>query len=201
MRSLSKFILLFSISILYIWIASFRLMENQTWQLLIFAGLGTASLARFGWRKLAAEWKLILPFVVSMLLVYLLIGLIVSHLSYWLKYGWLRTLNFINTMFFFQLVLSLVSMRDIIGLPLKMSVRKHIILGRALFCLALQQNANLEFHLRLLPEYQNKRLSLRQLFLFKLQQALAIIILLLREARLKGELIDNRIRHCHPGRD
>ncbi|MFO7659931.1 MAG: hypothetical protein R6V77_03370 [Candidatus Cloacimonadaceae bacterium] len=197
MNPLLKIITLLIILTLFIWIVSFRLMENLPWQFAFLLVLIASGMLRFGLRKWFNELKLILPFILTMLIVYVLIGLITAKMRYWLIYGLLRSLNFINTMFFIQLTLSYISINDIIALPLSIDAKKHLILGRALFSHALLQIGNIEFHLRLLHEFQKPRLSLRLWFALRLQQSFAIIIMLLRESKLKGELIDNRIRHCY----
>lgn len=197
MNPLLKIITLLIILALFIWIVSFRLMESLPWQFAFLLVLIAAGMLRFSFRKWLNELKLILPFIFTMFIVYVLIGLITAKLRYWLIYGLLRSMNFVNTMFFIQLVLSYISINDIINLPLSINAKKHLILGRALFSHALMQIGNIEFHLRLLPEFQEPRLSLRKWFALRLQQSFAIICMLLRESKLKGELIDNRILHCY----
>lgn len=196
MKALLKFSALLIILILFIWIVSIRFIDSLTWQLMFLFILLAASVIRFDFAKFKAELKLIMPFLLTMFVVYLLIGLIGMKLKFWLTYGLLRGLNFLNTMLFIQLLLSYISINDIIALPVKIEVKKHFILGRALFCFALLHLGNLELHLKLMPEYQKPKLSLKQWFNLKLQQSFAIINMLLRESKLKGELIDNRIRHC-----
>jgi len=197
MNALFKLIVLLIILALFIWIVSFRLMESVFWQLSFLLVLLVSGWLRFDVKKMMDEIKLILPFIVTMLLVYLIIGLIGFKLKFWLLYGLLRCLNFVNTVMFIQLILSYVSINDIIALPFKIDAKKHFILGRALFCFALTNIGNIEFHLKLMPEYQKSKLSFRQWFAVRLQQSFAIICMLLRESKLKGELIDNRIRHCY----
>ncbi len=197
MNPVLKLIALLIILALFIWIVSFRLMESLPWQLAFVLVTILAGLLRFGIRNWYKELKLILPFIITMFIVYVLIGLITVKLPYWIMYGLLRSLSFINTIFFIQIILSYVSINDIITLPLSIDAKKHLILGRALFNHAITQIGNIELHLRLLPEFQRSRLSLKQWFRFKLQQSFAIICMLLREAKLKGELIDNRIQHCY----
>ena len=197
MKPLMKIIALLIILILFIWIVSFRLMEILPWQMAFLFILLSAGLLRFSFRKWIDEIKLILPFIITMLLVYVLIGVITTKLHFWLHYGLLRSINFVNTMFFIQIILSYISINDIISLPLNINAKKHLILGRALFSHALLQIGNIEFHLRLMPEFQKPRLSVRLWFSLRLQQSFAIICMLLRESKLKGELIDNRINFCH----
>jgi hypothetical protein len=74
--------------------------------------------------------------------------------------------------------------------------KKYLLLGKSLFVFSVKSITEIEFHLKLMPEYQTKRLTLKQWFIFKLQVSMALIIMVLRESKLKGELIDNRIKHC-----
>jgi len=99
-------------------------------------------------------------------------------------------------MFFIQVLLSYISMQDILSLPMKMTKKRYLLLGRALFVHSIQYIEALEFHLKLIPEYQKHRLTFMQWFRLKLQLSLAVIMMVLRESKIKGELIDNRILHC-----
>ena len=102
-------------------------------------------------------------------------------------------------MFFIQFLLSFFQTNDILALPMSINAKKHFILGRALFLHTIKHLDDLEFHLRLFPEYQQKRLNLKQWFNLKLQLTFGVITMILRESKLRGELIDNRIRHCYNG--
>lgn len=201
---LSAFVLLISV---FIYESGFLYIDNLYFHISCLAVMLLACLVRFGIKKLTLEIKLFLPFIVTMLAIYMLMGILGIKFTdnrfktdivflYWLHYGISRSVLFINTLFVLQLLLSYISMNDIITLPMKISGKRYLILGRALFIHSVKYVEELEFHLRLLPEYQKKRLSFVQWFRFKLQLSLAIIVMLLRESKLKGELIDNRIMHC-----
>jgi len=168
-------------------------------------------ISRFTLNKVINEIKLILPFLGLMLVTYILMGVLGIKttgaesgreriMAYWLHYGGCRIILFINTLLYVQLIISYIRIEDIISLPYSMKYKKGIILGKALFRQAIEYVGELEFHLKLLPEYQIKHLSLSQWFKFKLQLTFAVIIMLLRESKTKGELIDNRIKHCFPSK-
>jgi hypothetical protein len=148
----------------------------------------------------------LLPFIIIMLIVYFILGIIGFRISseasddasfsFWIIYGLNKSIIFINTVFFLQFILSFISINDIMNLPMKIHTQKYFILGRALFVHTIRYMNDIDFHLRLNPEYQKKGLTFRQWFYLKLQLSFGIISMILRESRLKGELIDNRIIHC-----
>jgi hypothetical protein len=206
MNALLKISSLVLFLILFIILTGFLYINVLLAQVIVLVAVLAASLCRFGFPKTLAESRLLFPFVILMLVVYGLLGLSGFNfttpgggnnaLTAALIYGLIRCMLFTSTVFFFQFILSFILVADILTLPFNIQVKKVFILGRTLFSLALNQLGELELHLRLLPEYQKNKLSLKQWFYLKLQLSLAIITLLIRESRLKGELIDNRIRHC-----
>ena len=207
MKSLIKLLVLLLVLTGFIILTGFVLIQSLEAQIIILILNFLCFALKIDFRKLLAEFKLILPFVILMLVVYALLGLWGvkfdrnsqdenNLLLAALNYGGIRCLLFTSTVLFFQFILSFIEMKDILSLPVSMRSKKVIILGKTLFVLALDSIGNLDLHLRLMPEYQKKRLTLRQYFFLKLQLSLALIMLLLREAKLKGELIDNRILHC-----
>ncbi|HOD17528.1 MAG TPA: hypothetical protein PLF50_02000 [Candidatus Cloacimonadota bacterium] len=207
MKSLIKLLVLLLVLTGFIILTGFVLIQSLEAQIIILILTFLCFALKIDFRKLLAEFKLILPFVILMLVVYALLGLWGvkfdrnlqdenNLLLAALNYGGIRCLLFTCTVLFFQFILSFIEMKDILSLPVSMRSKKVIILGKTLFVLALDSIGNLDLHLRLMPEYQKKRLTLRQYFFLKLQLSLALIMLLLREAKLKGELIDNRILHC-----
>jgi hypothetical protein len=207
MTAIIKLISLLLILAAFIYETSLVYVDNTQFQIIAVIVVLIASLTRFGKAKLVNEIRLFLPFIITMLSVYVLIGLIGissnflpivhgSSFMFWLKYGLNRTCLFINTLFLLQILLSYISMKDILALPIQINRKRYLLLGRALFIHSIKYIEELEFHLKLMPEYQCKHLRIRQWFRLKLQLSLAVIVMMLRESRIKGELIDNRILHC-----
>jgi hypothetical protein len=206
MTAILKLITFFLLLLVFIYESSLLYVDNLSFQIICLCVVLLACLLRFGKTKLINEIRLLLPFILTMLSVYLLLGVLgirialindsQSTFMYWLKYGLSRTILFINTMFFIQVLLSYISMQDILSLPMQMNKKRYLLLGRALFVHSIQYIEALEFHLKLMPEYQKPGLTLLQWFRLKLQLSLAVIMMVLRESKIKGELIDNRILHC-----
>lgn len=206
MKSLTKLILLFLITAMYVYYTGFELINNLPVQLLVLLLVLLLCSIRFRFKKVLNEIRLMLPFITFMLLIYAILGIVGfsfagnmlsdSRVVSALVFGAIRCVLFVSTMLFFQFILSFVSMQNILNLPYGMRFKKSMILGRALFIHSLRYLEEMEDFLKLMPEYQKHRLSFRQWYRLKLQLTLALIFMLLRESYLKGELIDNRIRHC-----
>lgn len=196
MKTAIKLLLLFVLLSLFIMFFSFIWVDDARYQAISLITLIIICIVRFGKIKIYTEIKLIFSFLIFMLFVNFFIGFVLSDIHKWATFGILRSLNFLNTILFMQLLISYISISDILFLPFTINIKKYLILGIALFENTLNNISNIEQHLRLIPEYQNSKLSIRQIYNFKLQQSFAIICMILREAKLKGELIDNRIKHC-----
>jgi hypothetical protein len=211
MKTTYKFILLFILILLYIIILTILLADSFKIQSTVCIAVLILSFIRFGTKKLIAEIKLIVPFVIAMLVVYMLLGIVGFRFSsqaspnstfgFWLIYGMNKSIIFINSILFLQIVLSFIQTNDILNLPLKIDTKKYFILGRALLIHATDNLDNLQFYLKLMPEYQVSKLSLKQWFFLKLKLTHGIISMLMRESRIKGELIDNRIKHCFKAKE
>lgn len=211
MRIWLKFIVMFAILCGFIFESSFMFINNITFQLLSLAVILIACLVRFGFTKIITELRLFLPFICTMMIVYVIMGLAGfrvydkafsghSVLQYWLVYGITRTILFLSTMLFLQLLLSYISICDILSLSMHINKKRYLLLGRTLFVHSIKYIEELKFHLKLMPEFQVNRMSFRQWLRIKFQLSLSVIMMILRESMLKGELIDNRIRHCFPSK-
>jgi len=206
MKNLLKITLVVFILIAYVYISGFAYADELVIQILMVAIVLLLSILRFKRQRFINELRLILPFIATMLIVYILLGLVRFNpnnitaqnniLKFWFNYGLCRAILFSGTVFFFQYILSYITMNDIISLPLSVYHKRYLILGRSLFIHSVNNIGNLELHIKLMPEYQKKRLTIKQWFYIKLQLTMSLIIMVLRESRIKGELIDNRIRHC-----
>lgn len=191
----------------YIYESSILYVDNIPFQMVSLVVVFVVCIIRFNKTKFISEIRILLPFLFTMLFVYVLLGLIgiktgISNNSkntvflYWLIYGLNRTSLFISTLFTIQFLLSYISMSDVFSLPMNINKKKYLLLGRALFVHSIKFVVELEFHLKLMPIYQKERLVLKEWIRFKLQLTLAVILMLLHESKIKGELIDNRIIHC-----
>lgn len=206
MRPLPKLILAGLALVLFLVLVGVVWMEHLQAQLLCFGLLSLLLCLRRGLRGWLGEIKVIAPFFFMLLIVYLLFGLTGlprasgkrGDLSYWLCFGLPRVLMLVNSILGIQYILSLLSFQDVLRLPLPISISKYLLLGRVLYQAAFHSHIQIETHLSLIPSLQKSRLGLKARFNRMLASTLALLYHIIGEARLKGELIDNRIAHCHP---
>lgn len=203
-----KLSLLFLCLMTFITLICVWFIDNMVLQILSLVIVFLLNLLRFSQLEIYQEIKLLIPFIVTMFSIYAVLGLVsfpppvatppssLTPFSFWIRYGVLRSTLFISTMLYVQLILSFISINDLLQLPFSIHYKKVLILGKALFTAAIHSVSDLELQLRLLPQFQKPHLSVKQWFRFKLTLSLALIIMLLRESKQKGELIDNRIKHC-----
>ncbi len=183
-------------------------MNSLSVQLVCFAALSLALLVMRGFRRWLAAYRVMLPFLLSLALVYLLFGLLKirtqegepGSMLHWLEFGLGRVLLFVNSVLAFQLFFSLVTFDDLLRLPLKIGLLKYVILGKILFANALNSYPDIAFHHSLIPTEQIGKPNLAKRFRVRLAAVLALLLTLSRESRLRGEQIDNRIVACHGGR-
>ncbi|HQC46509.1 MAG TPA: ECF transporter S component [Candidatus Syntrophosphaera sp.] len=174
-------------------------------QAICFATLTLMLLVSKGSKRWAAGLRLMLPFLISLSLVYLLFGLLkvrtqegeVGSVLYWLEFGLKRILLFANSVLAFQLFFSWFGFDDLLHLPLKISTMKYVILGKILFANAFNSNSDIRFHQSLIPSEQTAKPRLAHRFRVRLSSVLALLLTLSRESRLRGQQIDNRLACCH----
>lgn len=202
---------LFKLCILTIAFLIFFVMTGIIWlqkldiQLIIFAIASFFLILRRGARAYLKELYLLLPFILSLAAVYLIFALLGfkpanapgSALAYWVSYGGVRVLVLMSVIFAIQLLSSLISWQDILKLPLSISKLKYLILGKSLYEMAFSSFAGITRHLSLIPGNQIRPKSLKSKFQLRLAYLLALLYIVLSESERKGELIDNRIKHCH----
>ena len=206
MRPLHKLILAGLALVLFLILVGVLWMERFQAQLLCFGLLSLLLCLRRGLRGWLSEIKVIAPFFFMLLIVYLLFGLTGlpgasgkrGDLAYWLGFGLPRVLMLVNSILGIQYILSLLSFQDVLRLPLPISISKYLLLGRVLYQAAFRSHAQIETHLNLIPSLQESKLGFKARFNRMLASTLALLYHIISEARLKGELIDNRIAHCHP---
>lgn len=174
-------------------------------QAICLAALALLLLGLKGVKRWAAGFRMMLPFLISLSLVYLLFGLLKvrtqegapGSVPYWLEFGLKRILLFANSVLAFQFFFALVNFDDLLRLPLKIGSLKYMILGKILFANALNSYADIRFHHSLIPTEQTAKPTLARRFRTRLAVVLALLLTLSRESRLRGEQIDNRIACCH----
>jgi uncharacterized membrane protein len=183
-------------------------MDTLAVQVSAWVALSLILLAIRGWKRWLSGFRTVLPFLFSLILVYLLFGLFrvktpsaePGSVLFWLEFGAKRILLFINSVLAFQLFFESVGFDDLLRLPLGIGVRKYIILGKLLYGTALNAYPGILFHQRLIPSEQSSKLTFAHKFKARLASVLALLLTLISEARQKGELIDNRIEVCHHGK-
>jgi hypothetical protein len=172
----------------------------QVFSLLV---LGVVLVFRRGWSFFYKELKGLAPFLLGWVAVYGIFALLgfkpaaeESAGVYWLSYGSSRAIVLLNILFAIQIVASWLKWQDLMALPLNLSGKKYLILGKSLYETAFSSHTALGLHVSLIPSHQHK-LCWRELFFQKLNYLLALLSIVLRESEIKGEAIDNRIKHCY----
>lgn len=174
-------------------------------QAVAFIILSLALFIRRGGRRWLAQFKVMLPFLLSLVLIYCVFGLLKvktpdyapGSFAFWLEFGLKRILLFVNSVLLFQVFFACVSFDDMLRLPLGIGFQKYVILGKSLYGTAVNSYSEIVFHQRLIPSEQNRKLPFAHRFRVRLSSLLALLLALAHEARTKGRLIDNRIAHCH----
>ncbi|MDD4224339.1 MAG: ECF transporter S component [Candidatus Cloacimonetes bacterium] len=177
-------------------------------QLSCFAALSLLLLILRGVKSWLSGYRMMLPFLISLILVYVLFGILrirtqegePGSVIHWLDFGLKRIMLFANSVLAFQLFFQLVSFDDLLRLPLKIDTLKYVILGKILYANALNSYEDISFHQRLIPGEQREKPGLLHRFRVRLSAVLALLLTLSRESRLRGEQIDNRIASCHAGK-
>ena len=162
-----------------------------------------------GIRHLLRSLFVLLPFLLSLAVMYVLFAIIgfnpgsdrMSAASYWFAYGSVRMLVLINMVLMFEICFHILRWKDVLQLPLGINKLKYLLLGRILFRSAFSSQTKLETYLDYIPSNQLKLSYWNRAVRLRLTNLLAIIYIVIMEAELKGELIDNRIKHCHRRKD
>lgn len=206
MHPLIKLCLALALLTAFIIVVCVIFMNSLPVQIISFAFLSLWICFRWRIQRWLAELKVLTPFMLTLLVVYLLFGFLrvrtasgaSGDTAYWLSFGIPRVLLLVNSVLAVQVFFSLVSFDDVLRLPLKISILKYVILGKLLYAASFSSHQSIVLHQRLIPDEQQPKLSLKHRFNAKLASVLALLYFIIGESRLKGELIDNRIAHCHP---
>jgi len=162
-----------------------------------------------GIRHLLRSLFVLLPFLLSLAVMYVLFAIVgfnpgsdrMSAASYWFAYGSVRMLVLINMVLMFEAGFHIAQWKDVLQLPLGINKLKFLLLGRILFRSAFSSQTKLETYLDYIPSNQLTLSYWNRAVRLRLTNLLAIIYIVIMEAELKGELIDNRIKHCHRRKD
>ena len=162
-----------------------------------------------GIRHLLRSLFVLLPFLLSLAVMYVLFAIVgfnpgsdrISAASYWFAYGSVRMLVLINMVLMFEAGFHIAQWKDVLQLPLGINKLKYLLLGRILFRSAFSSQTKLETYLDYIPSNQLTLSYWNRAVRLRLTNLLAIIYIVIMEAELKGELIDNRIKHCHRRKD
>ncbi|MDZ4121788.1 MAG: hypothetical protein U1C33_05170 [Candidatus Cloacimonadaceae bacterium] len=210
MRYCYKFLVAFLLLVGFIIFACILWLENSLIQLIVLLVTGIVFWRRAGFVLLVKEIKLLIPFVLMLMGVYLLFGVFGlgssqnqsgSVLSYWLFFGLNRVMLLIATVLFVQVLLFHFSIADVIGLPISIHKKKYLILGQILYGIAMKKVGDLEFHIESVPANQQRKKKWREAMNKKLALILSLLFLVTRESEYTGEIIDNRIKHCYNEED
>jgi hypothetical protein len=162
-----------------------------------------------GIRHLLRSLFVLLPFLLSLAVMYVLFAIVgfnpgsdrISAASYWFAYGSVRMLVLINMVLMFEAGFHIAQWKDVLQLPLGINKLKYLLLGRILFRSAFSSQTKLETYLDYIPSNQLTLSYWNRAVRLRLTNLLAIIYIVIMEAEMKGELIDNRIKHCHRRKD
>lgn len=205
MSALIKFVLatmaliLFCVFFCVIWL------DRLALQLIGFLALSMLLASKRGFRGWFKQVRILLPFTFTLAAVYLLFGLLKvsdpsgarAGLEFWSVYGANRIMLLLSSVLAIRVCYSYVSFDDLLALPIRISLLKYVILGKLLYEAAFSSYRQICFYQSLIPSLQVGGQSLKSRFNFRLASLLALLYYIIGEAKLKGELIDNRIRHCH----
>ncbi|MDD2332001.1 MAG: hypothetical protein PHI68_05045 [Candidatus Cloacimonetes bacterium] len=183
-------------------------LDNTQLQLVAFSLLSILHLSCAGARKYAQEVLNLLPFILLLMGVYALFGILalpaysgeqpeLSYLRYWLGFGLSRVLLLLSTILLIRIIFLWFRVQDLWALKLKMRYLKYLILARILYHYAFGKPEEIATFLDAIPGNQGSKRTLKTRFKKKLVTILSLLIVVIMESQLKGELIDNRIRHCH----
>lgn len=179
----------------------FLWLDNVAIQIGLLAINITIMLIRLGLKKFLSEMILLLPFLLSLALIYgILAGFQIGYpAAYWLNFGITRSALLLSSMFFMQFMLAWISIEEIQELPLNINTLKYIILGNLLYKEAVSAFANIELYMRMIPSEQYGKRNYISKLRSKLSCLLALLAYIISLAALKGEMIDNRIYNCSQG--
>lgn len=171
-----KIIVLTIYLIVFIYLFSYRFLDNQLAQTGYFLLISTIYCLKNTFKSYLNDLKMFIPFVLSMFVIYLLFGICglkgfgnyspeTNLLGYWTLFGVRRIFLFLSTVLSFGTIFSFISINDITSLPINIKYLKCIILGKSLFENANNSFERFDFFISIFPEFQQQeRIGLKAKF-------------------------------------
>lgn len=205
MKSSIKLSLVISVMLGFFAVTGILWLHNPILQISCTLVLAVILVLLRGAKVLWKQLKLIGPFVLAWIVVYFLFALLGLRppnvdgnlATYWFFYGLVRALLLTNLIFLAQICSAYLAWEDLLALPIGIDQKKYLILGKSLYETAFKSDTSLGLHLQLIPQFQSAKPSFSRQFRIKLSYLLALLYIIIKESERKGELIDNRIKHCH----
>jgi hypothetical protein len=205
MSPLIKFALATLILLLFFALFCLVWLEDLELQAIGLLLLSLVLIVRRGLNSWFRQLKGMLPFTITLALVYLAFAVLQVRtpggeqgtFGFWAGYGGVRIILLISSLLAVRVLYSFVSFDDILGLPVSISLLKYVILGKLLYEASFSSYRDIVYFQGFIPSLLLEGRSFRGRFRARLSSLLALLYYIIGEAKFKGELIDNRIRHCH----
>ncbi|HQC08833.1 MAG TPA: transposase [Candidatus Cloacimonas acidaminovorans] len=174
-------------------------LENIPVQLVVLGVVLLLSAWTFKLKGLLKKLYHFLPFILLLFGVYFIFAFfqIGQNKDYWIHYGITRTTLLISSLMFIQVLITWLKIDTFLDFPLGIEKLKYIILGKMLYKIAFSSYSELCLFVDSIPAEQAGKITLKKKFRKRLIVLLALITYVINEATLKGEMIDERIWHCH----
>lgn len=156
-----------------------------------------------GFKRTFNQLKVILPFALSLIFIYMLLILFGiapqghSALRYWLSYGSPRLLLLISSLLVFRLCVAQNHYEGVLLSLGHIRYQKYLILGKILYQAAFQSISQIRYWQKMIPSNQHRKSTFGSAYKQALALSLALALHIMEEAKTKGEMIDNRIESCH----
>lgn len=174
-------------------------LEDETIQFVVLGVIFLLSCWSFSVKGILKKIWHLLPFVLLLVSVYVIFAVfqIGKSRAEWIHYGLTRTTLLISSLLFIQVLINWLQLNSFLDIPWGIEKLKYVILGKILYKLAFSSYSDLCLFVDCIPSEQTRSASLPRKFRKRLIVLLALIIYVINEAILKGEMIDERIWHCH----
>ncbi len=210
MKTLIKLGIATTILGMFIWIFCILYIDSIPIQSIAVIAFGILLGSVRGVHDFVTEVKLLMPLCSILALGYLAFAVLgvnpyqsgsqsISTFQYWIHYGATRILLLISTIFIIRLLMGFFAIQDILDLPINMRYKKVFILGNILYHIATTQSNDIVQSIDAIPTNQNQQRGLNKMVMQKLNYILALLFMVFRDSKVRGELIDNRIKHCFHG--
>lgn len=194
---LSLAFLVYTVSLGVIWL------QRLDFQVIALGIVFAMCLVRIGALKTWKQIKLILPFALSMAVVYTALILLKvapkgqNAGAYWLHYGGSRMMLLVSSLLVFRFCISLLSYQGLMLASSNIHWQKYLILGKILYYASFRSLPKIRYWHSLIPSAQIQPKGIKIRFQRALALSLALSLHIMEQARQKGNLIDNRIQNSH----